>query len=590
MGIPVYYRKLIDQYAEVVLNSIDNVADIYFDFNGIAHWAAGKTAIDRDYTKKHHDSFEDAILRNIKMRIDMIIEKVSPKQVIGFFVDGPAVKAKMRQQLQRRAKGPFEQELRDKLKESLTDEKAGESYNRNSITPGTQFMNKLNKYLDTITSQYPNHQIIISDSNDPGEGEHKMFNFIKRNRTGLHYDEDEPSNTQKIVIVGLDADLIMLSLVSHMSNIYLMRESTERGVKDADNIFSYLDTNFFRMLLVSDIRSQITTIDRSTLYQKATSESIIDDYIFMCFLLGNDFLPHSPTLSIRHGGVQQLIQMYVGVFNETGEHLVTVTNRHDPDKIDTQVNYNPVNKLIALLGQRENQQMSKVYNDRCKLEKRPPRNPNPKGSALDDEYHKLFYMPAYQISNELDVQIDGNPGWKVKYFDHVLEMKRTQSNIDSICHNYLVGLDWVLKYYYTEKHSWGWSYNYVASPLFQDVSIYLNKQKTFPLENKSERRMIAYSPFSQLLMVLPKVSSNLLPKSLGNHMINPSSPIGHYYPEKFRLNMFFHVCFYEAEPRLPNIDEKKIETVVNNSLLSPEEKKRNSFSTIRIIQPKGNLK
>jgi 5'-3' exonuclease len=590
MGIPVYYKKLIDQYSEVVLDSIDNVTDIYFDFNGIAHWAAGKTASEREYTKKHHDSFEDAILRNIKMRIDMIIKMVSPKQVIGFFVDGPAVKAKMRQQLQRRAKGPFEQELRDKLLESFTGEKPCDSYNRNSITPGTLFMSKLNKYLDTIAAEYSTHQIIISDSNEPGEGEHKMFNFIKRNRTGLHYDENESSNTQKIVVVGLDADLIMLSLVSHMPNIYLMRESTERGIKDADNIFSYLDTNFFRMLLINDIRSQINAVDKSTLYHAEASESIIDDYIFMCFLLGNDFIPHSPTLSIRHGGIQQLVEMYVGVFNETGEHLVTITNRHNPDTIDTQINYTPVNKLIALLSQRENDQMANVYLDRCKLEKRPPRNPNPNSNALDDEYHKLFYMPAYHVGDELDYQIDGKPGWKVKYFNHVLEMKRTQSNIDAICHNYLVGLDWVLKYYYTEKHSWGWSYNYVASPLFQDVSIYLNKLQTFPVETESEKRMVAYSPYAQLLMVLPKVSAFLLPSTIGSYMTNPASPIGHYYPDKFRLNMFFHVCFYEAEPRLPNIDEKKIEVVVNNSQLSPEQKKRNSFSNMRIINPKGKHK
>ena len=214
------------------------------------------------------------------------------------------------------------------------------TWDSNAITPGTPFMDILAAslrywcaYKVNTDPAWEKVKVIISDATVPGEGEHKIMEFIRSQRSSPEHDP----NTRH-VIYGLDADLIMLGLATHEPHFRVLREDVffqeskartchicgqkghiaeackgeaqpkegEFGEKDkalTDKPFIWLHVSVLREYLEAELYVPQAPF-------RFDLERALDDWVFMCFFVGNDFLPHLPSLDIRENGIDTLIAIW----------------------------------------------------------------------------------------------------------------------------------------------------------------------------------------------------------------------------------------------------------------------------------------
>jgi hypothetical protein len=102
---------------------------------------------------------------------------------------------------------------------------------RGRARSGTEFMTRLSLYLKYWVARqvaedpaWRRVRVLLSGHEVPGEGEHKIMSFIRAEKSRDGYNP----NTRHC-LYGLDADLIMLGLLSHEPHFALLREEVTFG-------------------------------------------------------------------------------------------------------------------------------------------------------------------------------------------------------------------------------------------------------------------------------------------------------------------------------------------------------------------------
>jgi 5'-3' exoribonuclease 1 len=326
MGVPKFFRWLSERYPSIsqliAENRIPEFDCLYLDMNGIIH----------NCTHKDSDSptfrmTEDQMFIAIFNYIEHLYGKIKPKQLFFMAVDGVAPRAKMNQQRSRRFRTALDAEnAKEKAIAQGIEMPKEDPFDSNCITPGTDFMARLTQQLKYFINkkisedvEWQGVDIVLSGHEVPGEGEHKIMEQIRQAKAQPGYDPNV-----RHCLYGLDADLIMLGLLSHDPHFSLLREEVTFGRQTQKKSKELEHQNFYLLHLC--IVREYLELEFQDLKNKDSGvvfdmERIIDDFILMAFFIGNDFLPNLPHMHINEGALGLMFNKYKEALPKMGGYV-----------------------------------------------------------------------------------------------------------------------------------------------------------------------------------------------------------------------------------------------------------------------------
>jgi 5'-3' exoribonuclease 1 len=511
MGVPRLFPWLTITFPGITITlkrgqSGVEVDNVYIDSQSIAH-AACQFAFNYGAKKRRMYPFEKLSYVEKRLKafefhfntIKSIVKLVRPRRLLYISNDGPAPIAKQSQQRQRR----FASE-------------PSSGFDSNSLTPGTEFMAELTEYMEfairreiQTNEAWKKFRVIFSGSNEEGEGEHKLLNYIRAM-------PKEQAQRESHCIVGPDGDLIMLALAAHVDNIFLLREDIE-----SVDVYHFVD--------MGRVRRELPSIFPATSGPRSLDD-VSNDFIFIGFLVGNDFLPKVQMFMYLEEGLQLMIKEYIDVYTSSGMYLTT----------DGKINREAFRRFIERLSENEKmyleQQAPYSRNILAVTQGMKPEEIEARFSGYEREKNNPIFVDHTLLDNMEGDTLNFDTYATAYYSRAGIDISGTSRDLDRMCRDYIKTIIWIGEYYINGLPSWGHYYPWHYPPLMSDLYVALIAT---PFDELSKFELGRPSlPFVQLLSVLPPRSANLLSMPFRRLMLDANSPLvrAGTYPSSFKID------------------------------------------------------
>jgi 5'-3' exonuclease len=581
MGIPFYFSIITKQYPKIIKKYTQvstKCNKLFIDFNAIIHQASAmlKSELKLDGKILNDEDFEKKLYKKVCDVVDNIYNSFdnSELNLIYCAFDGIPPFAKTIQQKKRRFNTSHIMQKKSEDMHHINVDKfliefSEKEWNSSNISTQTDFMNNMSKVLKehmkvNYSDKIKGLNVIISDSTEFGEGEHKIFQYLKKNNVSK---KSVHEHNQTIFIHGLDADLILLSMINLAEyNIYLMREQ--------EGIINYLYINEFKQCLINHLKdkchiSNITNIDEKVREKVSIEDLFIMNYSFICVFLGNDFLPHLSYISLDNNGLETLTKTFCNLMLIEKSFILNF----DIDTNKFYIDFNILNKYFENLSNDEDK-LYKIFVEKYeKLKLQYGTKTNISKDMTLEELDK--YYKNYATINKQNVDLFSNlNSWRINYYNLLFPVD-TCSNIQELSSiNYIEGLNWYVDYYFNQELvTTGWFYKYNYSPTLIDLylqtsfisSMNMNGKKIINILDNNKENYREYElgknkndHIIQLFYILPFGSKDIVNKlTKGKYeYIYDKMCLGFYYPSKYELITYLKKQYYEGIPNIPFLDIK----------------------------------
>jgi len=532
MGVPGFFKWLLDNKKKLKSKNLirDNINKkvryLMLDTNCLLHPCvnAVKDKIkNKRENKKTREQIEDEIILLIETRIMEMIDIINPEYIY-IAIDGVAPIAKILQQRQRRHRYLYDTKI--KLKYDNTNEEInnvdevtrddGITVSRIPIssielTPGTEYMERINKRIIGLVKKIGEEKkikYVYSSYHVQGEGEHKILQYLRKNI----------KSEDTIVIYGLDADLLFLALSLGIEyDLYIMREKAifqNKTLEIEDEInYNYVEIN--------ELHLMINKLNIKT-----------NDFIMLCYLVGNDFIPGLLTTDIKRNGLDKIISSYEEARKFINKDIIE--ENKDGKLI---INYDLVLEIFKKLEYTEWgiwKNINRDKFDKSDIEKQKNLNKFISGENMNTEC-----LEKIEFSNETE------------YYNYYLGINDSvidKNIIKKIVKDYITGMEWCINYYLDDCKSWSWGYNFMIAPLIKDIIKY------FPKIIKLDNAKRELCPVEQLLLAIPidtykyVISNELITK------IRKNREIGYMFPESYDIDINKESLFWKCQVKIPIVE------------------------------------
>ena len=571
MGVKHFYLWYSKQFEQCLHKTPPHGMDILcIDMNGLFHYCAqevfeyGVFARNIPSSKEYQGllgrrEVKIPPIRMTKQKLNQLFQKVcdkiehlrkyiQPRKSLVLCVDGVAGLGKMNQQRQRRFRAalkPIESwpSTTPVIEVELDGPPNLEQFHSNYFTPGTWVMDSMTRYVDwyirmmqSSNPAWQNLKVIFSNEKVPGEGEHKIMEYLRRNAT----------NSDKMCIYGLDADLVMLAMMLPFDHVYIGREADQRT-------FDFVNVRIFKKEVIQCMDWREHREDHNFSNQYA-----VHDFVMLCFLVGNDFLPTLPSLAIIEGGLETMMKKYKKIGKEHG-HLTMM--------------YKGKPRL-------KNKNLQLFFREMALVEQSMLYHKYSSSTTFTPDLLFVEYLKKKQNRKEFSIEDEDWKMFRETYFHEHFPSSTTKNRV---VEQYLEGMNWVLHYYQQGIPDWTWFYPYLYAPFFTD---FIESESMVEYKHPKFEKHEPVPSFLQLFMVLPQTHKGLWPASLQKaveedeieFVANRPENWFSYFPEKVRLDKSGKRKDWEAIIRLKPSSLQDFDFIYQHftkNSLTEKEKKRN---------------